>query len=200
MRAFVAVKPSSDLERACEGLAEAGRGLGMRWVRPGSVHLTLRFWGDLQPDAVPAACEGLRRAAAASAPFLTAARGLGCFPNAERPRVLWMGLDDPELRLLTLRRRIDAALAALGLPTEKRPFRPHLTVARARREAGGGELDTFLDSHKDKMFGHVEVSHLDLMRSDLSAKGAVHTRLHSFPLRGDRPAERPSPGALKEGG
>ena len=200
MRAFVAVKPSSDLERACERLAEAGRGLGMRWVRPGSVHLTLRFWGDLQPDAVPDVCEGLRRAAAASAPFLTAARGLGCFPNAARPRVLWMGLDDPELRLLTLRRRIDAALAALGLPTEKRPFRPHLTVARARREPGAGELGTFLDSHKNKMFGHVSVSHLDLIRSDLSDKGAVHTRLHSFPLRGDGPAERPSPGALKEGG
>ena len=192
MRTFVAVMPSSDVHKACEKLAEEGRGLGMRWVRPESVHLTLRFWSDLQPDAVPVVCDGLRRAAAALAPFVAAVRGLGCFPNAERPRVLWMGLEDPELRLPALRRRIDAALAALGLPSEKKPFRPHLTVARARRVAGGRDLGTFLDAQKNRMFGHVMVSRLDLMRSDLSGKGAVHTRLHAFPLQGGAPAEQSS--------
>ena len=188
MRAFVAVTTSADLHEVCKTLAEAGRGLYMRWVRPESVHLTLRFWGDLHSDAVPAVCEGLQRAAQASVPFLAAAKGLGCFPNTDRPRVLWMGLEDPQQQLLRLRRRIDEYLAALGVPAEEKPFRPHLTLARARNAPGREKLDAFLESHKNQTFGRVAVSGFHLMRSDLTAKGALHTRLRSFPLQGDKPA------------
>ena len=199
IRAFVSVTTSADLQRACSRLAEEGRRLGMRWVRPESLHLTLRFWADLQADAVPAVCEGLQRAAQASTPFFAGVRGLGCFPNKERPRVLWMGLEDSERQLLQLRRHIDLYLAAEGLPAEDKPFRPHLTVARARRAPPRGQLDAILAKHGNQAFGCVDVSRLHLMRSDLSGKGAVHTCLHSFPLQGEGFAA-PSPlGALREG-
>ena len=186
MRAFVAVTTSADLHKVCNTLAEEGRGLLMRWVRPESVHLTLRFWGDLRTDAIPAVCEGLRRAAETSAPFPAVVRGLGCFPNSDRPRVLWMGLEDPRRQLLHLRQQIDESLAAVGVPAEEKPFRPHLTVARARKGPGRGKLDAFLESHKNQTFGHVAVSGFHLMRSDLSGKGAVHTCLQSFPLQGGK--------------
>ena len=199
MRAFVAVTTSTDLHKVCNTLAEEGNGLFMRWVRPESVHLTLRFWGDLKADAVPAVCEGLQRAAQASAPFLAAVRGLGCFPSTDRPRVLWMGLVDPQRQLLHLRQRIDESLAAVGVTAEEKPFRPHLTVARARRAPGRGKLDAFLESHKNQTFGHVAVSGYHLMRSDLSGKGAVHTRLHSFPLQGDKFAAQSPLGATGDG-
>ena len=188
----------SHLHTACNRLAEEGRELGLRWARPESLHLTLRFWGDLRADAVPVVCAGLQRAAAASSPFLAPVRGLGCFPNTKRPRVLWMGLEDPELQLLLLRRRIDAWLAAEELPPEEKPFRPHLTVARVRRVPERRALDTFLAAHANQPFGSVPVSHLHLMRSDLSGKGAVHTRLHSLALRGGSLAEQPPPGRLNE--
>ena len=198
IRAFVAVMTSADLHRACNRLAEEGRGLGLRWVRPESIHLTLRFWGDLQTDAVPAVCEGLQRAADASAPFLAVARGLGCFPNAGRPRVLWVGLEDSQNQLVRLRRLLDASLTAAGMAGEEKSFRPHLTVARARRAPGRGVLDAFLDAHKYQTFGHVAVSQIHLVRSDLSGKGAVHTRLYSFPLRGDGLSAQSSLGAMEE--
>ena len=200
MRAFVAVMTSADLHRACNMLAEEGHGLFMRWVRPESVHLTLRFWGDLQADAIPAVCEGLQRAAEVSAPFHAAVRGLGCFPNAERPRVLWMGLEDPRRQLLQLRRQIDMSLAAVGMPAEEKRFHPHLTVARTRRAPGRGKLDAFLDAHKNQAFGDVAVSQLHLMRSDLSGKGAVHTCLHSFLLQGDKLAAQSPLGVIGERG
>ena len=200
IRAFVAVTTSVDLHRECNRLAVEGHELGMRWVRPESLHLTLRFWADLQADAVPDVCEGLRRAADAWTPFITRVRGLGCFPNADRPRVLWMGLEDPEHQLLQLRRRIDVALATVGLPAEEKPFHPHLTVARVRRAPGRARVAAFLDGHKNEAFGHVAVSHFNLMRSDLSAKGALHTCLHSFPLQGDRLGARSASGALGKGG
>ena len=200
LRAFVAVMTPPHLHMACNRLAEEGRELGLRWARPESVHLTLRFWGDLRTDAVAIVCEGLQRAATASGPFLAPVRGLGCFPNTERPRVLWMGLEDPELQLLQLRRRVDASLAAVGLPSQEKPFRPHLTVARVRRVPEQRELKSFLRAHANQPFGSVAVSHLHLMRSDLSGKGAVHTRLHSLALRGGSFAEQPPLGGLKEEG
>ena len=191
--------PPAKLHSACTMLAEAGRGLGIRWVRPESVHLTLSFWDDLQVDAVPAVCEGLQQTARASAPFFAKVSGLGCFPNADRPRVLWMGLEDPQHQLVRLRRRIDMSLAAVGVAVEEKPFRPHLTVARFRRSPGRGKLDAFLDAHRSRAFGQLAVSQFHLMRSDLSGKGAVHTRLHSFPLNGDTSAEQSSPRAGREG-
>ena len=199
MRAFVAVTTSADLHKACNTLAEEGGGLLMRWVRPASVHLTLRFWAELGAGAVPAVCEGLRRAAQASAPFMAAVRGLGCFPNPERPRVLWMGLEDPQRQLVNLRQQIDESLAAAGVPAEDKPFRPHLTVARARKAPGRGKLDAFLEPHKNHTFGHVAVSGFHLMRSDLSAKGAVHTCLQSFPLQGGKFAAQSPIGTMEDG-
>lgn len=185
MRVFAAVRTSAELHDACRRLAGEGYGLPWRWVRPESLHLTFRFWGDLRAEAIPAVCEALQGAARTSAPFLVVARGLGCFPNADRARVLWMGLEDPRGQLLQFRRRIDVSLAAMGVPAEEKPFRPHLTVARARSAPQRGELEALLNAHDGQPFGHVAVSQLHLMRSDLSGKGAVHTRLDWFPLQGD---------------
>ena len=183
-RTFVAILPSAQLHRACADVAAAGRGLPVRWVRPASVHLTLKFLGDVWVNGVPAIHQALRQAAAGLPPFSIAARGLGCFPNATRPRVLWMGLDDAQGELLELHRRIEPTLAALGMPLEERPFRPHLTLARARATRVGRELDAFLNEYRNHTFGHLVVSQVHLMRSDLHAKGAFHTRLHSVTLQG----------------
>ena len=184
MRAFVAIKPTADLHRACADVIAAGHMLPMRWVRPASVHLTLKFLGDVRVDAIPAIHQALRQAAQGLAPFCVVARGLGCFPNATRPRVLWMGLDDPRRELRRLQRRIESTFAGLGIPLAERLFYPHLTLARARRTRLGRELDAFLSAYKDHTFGHLVVSQIHLMRSDLHARGAVHTRLHSVALQG----------------
>lgn len=82
---------------------------------------------------------------------------------------------------------LHAALAALGIPAEERLFQPHLTLSRARRARPVTELDAFLSAYKDHTFGYLAVSQIHLMRSDLSAKGAVHTRLHSVILQGAAP-------------
>ena len=184
VRTFVAILPSAQLHRACADVAAAGRGLPVRWVRPESVHLTLKFLGDVGMNGVPAIHQALRQAAAGLPPFSVAARGLGCFPNATRPRVLWMGLDDAQGKLLELHHRIEPTLAALGIPLEERPFRPHLTLARARATRVGREVDAFLNEYSNRTFGHLVVSQVHLMRSDLDAKGAVYTRLYSIALQG----------------
>ena len=184
VRAFIALRPAADLRQACTGVAAAGRGLPMRWVRPESVHLTLKFLGDVPVDAIPTIHQTLRQAAEGLAAFSVSARGLGCFPNATRPRVLWMGLDDPRRELLQLQRHIESTLAALEVSVEERPFRPHLTLARTRGTRVGEELNALLSEYKNHLFGYLVVSQIHLMRSDLYEKGAVHTRLCSAALQG----------------
>ncbi len=184
VRAFIAIRPAADLHRACAGVAAAGRGPLMRWVRPESVHLTLKFLGDVPVDAIPAIHQALRQAAEGLATFSVAVRGLGCFPNAIRPRVLWMGFDDPRRELLQLQRNIESTLAALEVSAEERPFRPHLTLARTRGTRVGEELNALLSEYKNHLFGYLVVSQIHLMRSDLYEKGAVHTRLCSAALQG----------------
>jgi 2'-5' RNA ligase len=156
----------------------------MRWARPESVHLTLKFLGDVPADTLPAIHQALRQAAEGLAPFSVVAQGLGCFPNASRPRVLWMGLDDPRRELLQLQRHIESTLAALEVSVEERPFRPHLTLARTRGTRVGEELNALLSEYKNHLFGYLVVSQIHLMRSDLYEKGAVHTRLCSAALQG----------------
>ena len=184
VRAFIAVTPAVDLRQACADVAAAARGLPMRWVRPESVHLTLKFLGDVPVEAISAIHQTLQQAAEGLATFSVAVRGLGCFPNATRPRVLWMGLDDPQRELVQLQYRIESTLAALGMSAEERPFRPHLTLARTRESRGGERFNALLNEYKNHLFGYLVVSQIHLMRSDLHEKGAVHTRLYSVALQG----------------
>ena len=182
VRAFIAIRPAADLRQACIEVAAAARGLPLRWVRPESVHLTLKFLGDVPVDAIPAIHQTLQQAAQGLAAFSVAVRGLGCFPNATRPRVLWMGLDDPRCELLHLQWHIESTLAALGMSAAERPFRPHLTLARTRGTWVGEGFNALLNEYKNHLFGCLDVSQIHLMRSDLHEKGAVHTRLYSVAL------------------
>ena len=103
---------------------------GARWTPPERRHLTLRFLGPTDPDRIPWIEDRLARAAAAIAlPFVVAVRGLGAFPSPRRARVLWVGLDDADGSLGRLAAGVQEAIAA-EYPPERRPFSPHVTVAR----------------------------------------------------------------------
>ena len=184
VRAFIAIAPDAALRQVGADVAKAACGLPMRWVRPESVHLTLKFLGDVPVDAIPTIHQTLQQVAEGSAAFSVAVRGLGCFPNAARPRVLWMGLDDPRRELVQLQSNIESTLAGLDVSADKRLFRPHLTLARTRGSWVGEELDVLLSEYRNRLFGYLAVSHLHLMRSDLHKNGAVHTRLCSVALQG----------------
>ena len=135
-RLFVAVPIAEAARQAIEEIVETIRaaepaGRGVRWVRLDGLHLTLRFLGPAPVAAVPALIEAMQAAAAGVTPFTVRIRGAGSFPPVGRPRTLWLGIDDPADGLARLAARLDDALAADGWPRSERPFRPHLTLARA---------------------------------------------------------------------
>ena len=65
--------------------------------------------------------------------------GVGCFPNARRPNILWAGIRASDNVRPSFRRSINP-LAALGFPLEKREFFPHVTLGRFDRDPNAGNL------------------------------------------------------------
>ncbi len=121
------------VERVRASAAEeaGGDGREVRWVRIEGLHLTLRFLGPTLDERRPAVEAAIRTAAARARPFPIRIAGGGAFPSPARPRVLWLGVTDGAEQLAALAEDLAVALAELGWPPEERPFRAHLTLARA---------------------------------------------------------------------
>jgi RNA 2',3'-cyclic 3'-phosphodiesterase len=118
-----------------------GGGRDVRWVRLDGLHLTLRFLGPTLDDRIDAALAATRAAAVAFAgPFDIVIGGGGAFPSIERPRALWLAIDEGAETLGALASEVDRALGDEGWAFEARPFQPHLTLARSDGVPAGGRI------------------------------------------------------------
>jgi RNA 2',3'-cyclic 3'-phosphodiesterase len=115
-------------------------------------------------------------------PFEARIRGLGAFPSAGRPRVVWAGVTEGASEMTALARRVDAALAALGFPRDERPFSPHVTLGRVRRPGSNPALTDALAGAAAREFGQIQVPTASLMRSELGPRGARYTELAAVRL------------------
>ncbi len=197
-RVFAALElPRENQERLGEvlsGLQAAVPPGTVHWVRPEAIHLTLKFFGDVPEADLPGIEAALAEAAAASRPLQLSMVGLGVFPNARRPQVIWTGLGGELEPLQALQAAVDAQSAALGFPPETRAFVPHLTLGRVRgplRPADHLPLMAHLSAHRADWFGEFSAGALSLVRSDLRPQGSVYTTLSAAALGGQhvRPEE-----------
>jgi 2'-5' RNA ligase len=143
-RLFVGVPVPPEALAACAELlgplmARHG-GRGIRWVRTENLHLTLRFLGLLPPSRIDVLGEAVDAASAGVASFEVVLAGAGAFPGERRPRAIWLGIERGSDELGTISRALDAALVLTGMPSDDRPFRPHLTVARTDAAGTSGSL------------------------------------------------------------
>ena len=159
-------------------------GLHASWVKPGNIHLTLKFLGDTDPGRISGIQNKLSEALAPFAPFRLSLDSAGVFPNTQSPRVLWVGLQDEEETLKTLQADVDKALESMGFPEEQRPFSPHLTLARMKSPWGKKELKDELDAvNQEGIDPHpFDVGELHLYESQLTPKGSIYTVLANFKL------------------
>ena len=186
VRAFVALELSQALKHGILGLIEELRAEGVRasWSRSGTLHLTLKFLGDVDEDVLPDVAEALGRAAAQVPPFELATGSLGAFPSPRRPRVLWVGVTAPDA-LYDLQAALESELAGLGFPRERHRFHPHITLGRIR-DPGVDDTGGILASLEAPR-GSVAVHEVLLMRSTLAPRGAIHDVVGAIPLKqGDR--------------
>lgn len=141
-RLFIALPLDEPARLAVEGIVETVRagepdGRGVRWVRLEGLHLTLRFLGPTPEDRVPSLVSAIGAAAATATPFRIRIAGSGSFPPTGRPRTLWLGIEAGAEAVARLAAALDAALAAAGWEPTGRPFRAHLTLARADGVSAG---------------------------------------------------------------
>lgn len=188
LRAFIAIEIPPEIHSAIQKRTAALRSTLdaslVRWVPAGNVHLTLKFLGEVSPPNVELLARALEAEAAGGTPFELRLEGLGCFPSARRPRVVWIGVQAPA-ELERLQRGVEAAAARLGYPPEPRAFSPHLTIGRVRDHLSGGDLQavrTALEGATVEALGTARIDALTLFKSDLRPAGAVYTRLCRAPL------------------
>ncbi|MFO1462381.1 MAG: RNA 2',3'-cyclic phosphodiesterase [bacterium] len=178
MRSFLALDLPNTTREALRELARE-KIPGAKWVPEGQCHLTLRFLGELGEAEVAALRAQLEQVRGAT--FSLTPHGVGVFPDARRPRVLWVGLAAPP-ELFTLQGSLEAAVRELGLPPEDKSFHPHLTLARLKFPATR-EIEAFLGRHRDLSLAPFEVREFHLYSSRLSPKGAEHRKEATYPLR-----------------
>ena len=182
-RGFIAVEvgPLPPLLPLLDELRATGADLKV--VAPENLHLTLKFLGDVSDERADAIVEAVRGACQGQDPFTMRLTGMGTFPPRGAPRVVWVGLEGAE-PLEAIARALEERLLLLGYPAEDRPFRAHVTLARARSPQGKGAVIGVVKAHERDELGAVEVRDVRLMRSELSRAGPTYSVVASVPLEG----------------
>ncbi len=185
IRCFLAIDLPEDLR---PGLALAQGELkktqaDVKWVPPGNIHITLKFFGNVTDAEIPNIIAAAREVAAGQGPLTLKVRGAGAFPTIRSPRVVWLGLGGDMLPLAQFFHRLEKAFAALDYPPETRAFNPHLTLGRVRSPEGRAQLSRAIEKLVVDWPPFV-VWEIILFQSVLSPKGSTYTPLEVIELAG----------------
>ena len=201
IRAFLAVELSRELRAELATVQqelkrriepEMKRDMRISWARPASIHLTLKFLGDMDEQVIDSLRAALEQAIGSQIVVNVPFERLGAFPRPQSPRVLWVGPSEnwekgaEAKRIAEIHGAIEQACEGLSFLHETKPFSPHLTLARIKvgeRQVGvvlakGGALDQPLS------LGSLAVESVVLMKSELKPTGSVYTKLWDVRLRG----------------
>lgn len=188
LRLFAAVPLSVEVVRNLRAVLPLARAQapGIKWVDPDNTHITVKFFGDTPEERVPHLERLLAEAAAELAQFDIAVKGIGAFPSASRPRVVWAGIAQGRDELCRLAELVHAATAGAGFggPDDGGRFSPHVTLGRVRRDVVGEvAIPPTLAAEGGREWGSVMVGSVALYSSLLRPVGPVYRQLAQAPLR-----------------
>ncbi len=153
----------------------------VRWVSVPSIHLTLKFLGEIEPARTPELGQKLRERTGSIKRLGLWIHGLGSFPNPRNPRVVWCSVGGDVAGLSSLQREVERVCSEFGFPAEDRPFSPHLTLGRVRSKRN---LQPLLDCIKigSELECDFTADHYNIYQSTLHPGGAVYAVLETIPL------------------
>ncbi len=177
MRTFISIDiPLTDaIEEVLDGMKRTDN---VRPVPKGQIHLTLKFLGDQDERKVEKLCSSLKDVLHGTEPFDIIVEGVGAFPDMRHPKVVWLGVKDPE-SLIGLAGKVDSAVKSLKLKSDDKSFSPHITIGRVN---GRADLDDFFSRYKGARFCSFRCDHIDVMKSVLTPKGAIHSVVERIEL------------------
>ncbi|MDD5191149.1 MAG: RNA 2',3'-cyclic phosphodiesterase [Dehalococcoidales bacterium] len=181
VRCFIAIELPVEVKNELAGLIHSlkNRSLNfMSWVDPKGIHITLKFLGEVSQELIPDIEQSMEDAAQQSHPFQLGVSGTGAFPNLNRPELIWVGVNGEMDKLNALQKNIDINMEMLGFPREKKPYTPHLTLARVRIEAPDFDrqrLGKLLAATSFTSALAVKVTGVHLIKSQLTPTGPIYT-------------------------
>ena len=187
VRSFIGVEVGAEVRRKAVALQQqlARTGAGVKWAaeeQQGDVHAVL---GELDDREILPVCRAVEAAAAAEPPFALRVSGVGAFPTARRPKVLWGGVTDGAEPLRRLYTALEAKLLDLGLyRKEERDYTPHLTLGRVKGEADGFTLAAELPKLLAWDGGRATVDEVCVYSSELRRGGPEYAVLGRAALTG----------------
>ena len=182
-RLFVAIKVPDAVreevlrvQRELQSLAPRG---AIRWTKPEQFHLTLRFLGDVASNQVAGLEKTLHLACIGVAPLHLQAQGVGFFPNAHRPRVIWVGINDNEDRLSNFQKKIENAVQPFAADHGGERFGGHVTLGRVKEHNRLmiNELVNYSEFVKSRLFGEWIAREIEVIRSELLPEGPRYTSM-----------------------
>lgn len=188
MRTFIAIPLSDQIHLSLGQLQSQLKfrfGSSVSWTDPRSIHLTLKFLGEVSEGRIAEISKALDDACRNSCSFEFLSGGLGCYPNIRNPRVIWVGIQ-ADARLKELQKNIENACENLGYAREERPFSPHLTLGRVKTSLTKEQLDFLnlsaeIENQKEKI--PILVNQVNLYKSDLQRNGAKYSILETGLLK-----------------
>ena len=183
MRAFIAIEIPKNVQESLRSLSDGLQTKigpkSIRWAPVKNMHLTLKFFKNISVGDIKFISKILQEVTREFAPFDLWLGGLSIFPNPQRPRVIWMGVEDHP-RLIALQQELNGAMVEAGYPAERRPFSAHLTLGRLRRDVPSSDfagINHEVENEKADLRIEIEVREAVLFRSELKASGAEYTKL-----------------------
>jgi len=184
MRTFIAIELPQHITDALGNVQQTltFSKLKIRWVQPENIHLTLKFLGDIPPEAIDPINRTLSESVRGYDPISLSAKGSGAFPGIKNPRVIWVGLSGQVSQLKALQGTLAENLAALGYENEKRTFKAHLTLGRIKGAVDPVKLNAALNEIMDFGTEPFLVDRIFVFQSDLKPTGPVYTKIASAAL------------------
>lgn len=191
IRVFLAVELSSGIRENLFSLQQELKKIlpPINWVRPESIHLTLKFLGYVELSRISQLLLALEPIGKKQHGFSIEVQGVGVFPQVKHPRIFWVGVTGKTHALQELVLEIEAVLEPLGFPPEEKPYHPHLTLARIKRDnaiVGSALLENEV-LEREQHLGTLTVDRLTLFQSDLDSTGATYTPLGAVLLAQHNP-------------
>ncbi len=181
-RAFAALEIPDETKdrigRFIDSVRPASGASELKWVNRKILHVTVRFFGDLDRKQLEKARGAIRSLDRAWDPPRLSLGAIGAFPNPRRPQVVWLGIEDPDGGLRELAASADRAIRVAGFGPADKPFVGHLTLARVRRGLQAPGLDEIVGGLTPPG-GPLTISSITLFKSDLRPEGPLYTPLES---------------------
>jgi 2'-5' RNA ligase len=187
MRCFVAIdigeeikKALGDLQKELQTKVNIERN-DVKWVRPETIHLTLKFLGEIKDEQSVEVCNIVEEVAGRHKSFELDIESVGCF-GGRSARVLWVGTGAGSESLGRLQKDIEQQLASAGWPEETREFSGHLTLSRIRSRKAGVKLTQIIEDYRNFELGVISADSVSVYQSQLTPTGAVYTVLGNYKL------------------